>query len=237
MRGGIDVVGAHGNGARGAGAGAGAGHSIHDHTTRGFMHGEHQDVGRGAGRGGGEGICGGDGGGGDGGAGGVFDAGDDERDDHPSPLFPLFSPPRVGFGGDGGGGGIGGIGGIGGAGGGGRLSPTPSIGMSPSTLHLGLLNSVSPSMLLGTGAGAWLGGGATGGVGGIGGGGTMGAFGMSTGAGGGPSLIQTSQLAPFLLSQMGQPGGGSWGKFFHRKKGNHMCFFFLYVCVCFFFKR
>lgn len=167
---------------------------------------------------------GGGGGGGDVGAGAdVVDGGDslggrggDERDDHPSPLFPLFSPPR----GSGGGGGVfGGVStagtsmGVGfGAGGGGyaaggRLSP--SMGQGPSglgapTLQLGLLSSVSPSMLLGTGGGpAWMGGA----MGGGGGGATGGLFGMSAVA---PSFVHTSQLAPFLLSQMGPQG--SWGE-------------------------
>lgn len=64
----------------------------------------------------------------------------------------------------------------------------------------GLLNSVSPSMLLCPGAGAWPG--TTGGVGGVGGGGGggTGVFGASMAA---PSFVQTSQLAPFLMSQIG----------------------------------
>lgn len=157
---------------------------------------------------------GGGGGGGDGGAGGVFDRGDDERDDHPSPLFPLFSPPRRGVSaGAGGGGGDGGIFGLGTASAaGGRLSP--SIGVPPSTLQstlqLGLLNSVSPSLLLGTGAGAWMG--ATGG--GVGGTAT-GGFGMSAAA---PSFVQAPQLGPLLLSQMGPQS--SWGGLSVRSKGS-----------------
>ena len=131
-----------------------------------------------------------DDGGGGGAKGGPFAAeDDDERSDRPSPMFPLLSPPRAE---------PGNVGAAGG-GGGGRLSP--SVGLTPSTVQLGLLNSVSPSMLLGPGAGAWLG--ATGGVGG-----GTGGFGMSAAA---PSFVQTSQLAPFLLSQMGPHG--SFGGF------------------------
>lgn len=160
----------------------------------------------GGGRGGaGDGDGGGGGVGGDGGAGGAFDAGDDERDDNPSPLFPLFSPPR------GAGGMEGGTFGIGMAGAaGGRLSP--SIGIPPSTLQstlqLGLLNSVSPSLSLGlgTGAGGWLGG-TGGGFGGGGGGTATAGLGMSAAA---PSFVQASQLAPLILSQMGPPS--SWGE-------------------------
>ena len=138
-------------------------------------------------------TCGEDGGGG-GEKDGVFAAeADDERSDRASPMFPLLSPPRAE------------PGHAAGPAGGGRLSP--SVGMTPSTVQLGLLNSVSPSMLLGPGAGAWLG--ATGGVGG-----GTGGFGMSAAA---PSFVQTSQLAPFLLSQMGPHG--SFGRFMCRERG------------------
>lgn len=63
-------------------------------------------------------------------------------------------------------------------------------------------------------------GGATGGGVGVGGGGgagtaTGGLFGMSAAA---PSFVQTSQLAPFLLSQMGPQG--SWGELCPRV---HVC--------------
>ncbi|CAN0020353.1 unnamed protein product [Ascophyllum nodosum] len=104
-----------------------------------------------------------------------------ERDRSSQQGFPLFSPPRVG-------------GGLGGD----RMSP-PAASLTPSTLQLGLLNSVSPSMLLGPGAGTWLGG-ATGGIG---------SGGMSAAAG--PSFVQTSQLAPLLLSQMNPHGSFGWG--------------------------
>lgn len=155
------------------------------------------------------------------GEGGEFVSGEGdeaEQSDHPSPMFPFFSPPRraMGDGGGGAGGGtspsdIGGATSAANAGGeessgGDRLSP--STGLLPSTLQLGLLNSVSPSMLLGPGAAAWLGG-ATGGVGG-----GTGGFGMMSAAA--PSLIQTSQLAPFLLSQMGPIG--SYGEFIRARK-------------------
>ena len=105
-----------------------------------------------------------------------------ERDRSSQQGFPLFSPPRVG-------------GGLGGD----RMSP-PAASLTPSTLQLGLLNSVSPSMLLGPGAGAWLGG-ATGGIG---------SGGMSAAAG--PSFVQTSQLAPLLLSQMNPHGSFGEGR-------------------------
>lgn len=87
--------------------------------------------------------------------------------------------------------------------------PIPSSDVTPSSVQLGLLNSVSPSMLLGPGAGApWLGGTseiASGGVVGGAGGGT----GMSMAA---PSFVQTSQLAPLLLSQMNPHGSFGEGK-------------------------
>lgn len=135
---------------------------------------------------------------------------DDEDDDHdhalPGQRFPLFSPPRASAAavlgreeGDGGGGAVGG----------GRRVPPPSADVTPSSVQLGLLNSVSPSMLLGPGAGAsWLGGTseiASGGVVGGAGEGT----GMSVAA---PSFVQTSQLAPLLLSQMNPHGSFGEGK-------------------------
>lgn len=148
--------------------------------------------------------------------------------DHLSPIFPLFSPERI----ESGGGGVIGSN-SGGGGGGGRLSP--SMGLTPSSLQLGLLNSVSPSMLLGPGAGAWLGatGGHGGGGGAGGGGGGTGAFGMSAAA---PSFVQTSQLAPFLLSQIGPQGSFGESRSARLKveikgvrwlmTGNHLVFVF-----------
>lgn len=131
---------------------------------------------------------------------------DEGRDDDvlPGQRFPLFSPPRASAP-------AGGLGreiGVRGEGGG---VPLPSADVTPSSVQLGLLNSVSPSMLLGPGAGAsWLGGTseiASGGGGVIGGPG--GGTGMSIAA---PSFVQTSQLAPLLLSQMNPHGSFGEGK-------------------------